>query len=352
MSDRAAVVAELAAYANKPATSRDIRAEPGDTFGRPPFTTLNRFFQALDSRAELDALLAEVAPLVRASDPFRGSTLALNCGTLVEMGGDPALVFPHLFAELPRHLALARRAREREPVAPGALFDADPEAARAAAGLRYLLLATMAVICRDAAFRQALRAKPEIVDDVEALREHSAEADFVAQVLGFTDGVELIVLAPDEQKGFRVALEAVATNAHLFTLLQAALIGDGHLAGEPLDEEVVAVARGEAPHTRRLSDHARFNFSPWYSLAADGPPGGAALDGIIALPVEGSPADVPRFDGVPVVLLSPPVFGHRGWESGFFANVHDALKSRADVVEVLPPEQVRAWLDRIRQAAR
>ncbi len=349
MPDRAAVLAALVEYANKPATSRDVRAEPGDTFGRPPFTVLNPFAQTLGSLAEFNALVAEVAPFVRAADPFRGSTIALNCGTFVEMGGDPDLVFPHLLGELPRHLALAIRAQEAN-LAPGALFDADPDAARAAAGLRYLLLATMTVICRKSAYRQALRANPAIGEAVETLRDSYREADFVALVLGYTDEMELLVLAPDAQKGFRVTLEAVASCAHLFTLLQGELIAGGHLAGEPIDPEVIAVARGETPPTQALIDHARFNFSPWYSLTPAESLAESALDGLIAMGVEASPADIPRFEGVPVVLVGPPVLASRSWDSNFFANVHDALRSRAEIVEVLPREQVFAWLDRIRAA--
>ena len=88
---------------------------------------------------------------------------------------------------------------------------------------------------------------PSIVKGVEDLRESHRETNFVAQILGFVDDLELLVLVPNELKGFRVQCEAVATNAHLFTLLQGALIGGGHLAGEPIDPEVIAVARGETP---------------------------------------------------------------------------------------------------------
>ena len=348
MPDRAAVIAALTEYANKPATSRDIRADASEVFGRPPFSLLNQFTQSLTARAELDALLADVAPLIRAADPFRGGVVAVNCGTLVEMGGDAALVFPHLLAELPRHLTLARRAHEREETAPAALFDADPDAARALGGLRYLLLATMTVICRKAEYRQALRANADIAEAVAVLRDGHAEADFVGQVLGYTDGVELLVLVPAEKKGFRVALEAVATNAHLFTLLQAALIGGGHLEGDPVDDDVVSVATGAVPATGVLMDHARFHYNHWTALTAAGtlePMAFGTWPG-----VGESPADIPIFDGVPVLLVGPPVFGSRGWDSNFFANIHDALRSRAEVVEALPRERVQEWLDRIRAA--
>lgn len=352
MSELATVLAALGDYANKPATAHDLRAEPGDTFGHPALVGLVRFVHSLGSRSDLDAVLTAVAPMIRAADPFRGATLALTCGSLVEMGGDPGAVFPHLLAELPRHLALARRAQERQEPAPGALFDADPDAAKAATGLKYLLLATMTLICRKAEFRQALRANPQISEDVEGLRDAHREAYFVARVLELTDGLELIVLAPNETKGWRVAIEAVASCAHLFTLLQAALIDGGHLAGEPTDPEVVAVATGEAMPDRLLTDHARLHFSPWYSLAPDGSLDTSGLDGLIAMGVEAHPAGIPRLDDVPVLLIGLPAFALREWDSNFFANIHEALRSRAEIVEVLPPERVTAWLARIRQARR
>ncbi|MDY3553241.1 hypothetical protein R5W24_002335 [Gemmata sp. JC717] len=339
MPDRATVLAALAEYVNRPTTAHDIRTEPGDIFSAPPFPQLVRFLPSLLTKEEWDTFVPEMASLLRAGDPFRVSALALNCGSLVEQGVPAALVAPHLLAALPRHLALARRAA-------GATFDADPDALRARSGLTFLLLATMAVLCRGAAFRQAARANPDIVTGVESLRKEHREADFVAQVLGFVDGVELLVLVPDEGKGFRVALEAVNTNGHLFTLLQAALLGGGHLTGEALDDAVVAVATGERPHEELLTDHARFNFAPWYADPADG------VSSLVALPVEGSPSDIPQLDGQRVVLLGPPAFASRSWDSNFFANIHDALRSRVTVVEVLPPERVAAWLDRIRQAAR
>lgn len=343
------VLSALADYANKPATAHDLRAEPGETFGNPAITGLMQFVAAQGAQSDREAALAGAAALIRAKDPFRGATLALACGTMVEWGADPGIVFPHLLAELPRHLALARRAHELD-LAPGALFDADPDAARAAKGLTYLLLATMTVICRNAEFRQSLRANADVVEGVEALRESHREADFVARVLELADDVELIVLAPNEVKGWRVRLEAVASCAHMFTLLQAALIDGGHLPGEPTDPEVVAVAKGEQPHERLLSDHARFHFSPWYSLAADGPSIESGLDGLIAMGVEAHPLGIPQLDDVPVVLVGPTAFASRSWDSNFFAGIHDALRSRAEIVETLPRDEVETWLDRIRRA--
>jgi hypothetical protein len=350
MSELAAVTAALTEYANRPATSHDVRAEAGEVFGHPPLVALMRFARSVDSRDELNAVLAEVAPLIRANDPFRGGVIAINCGSLVEMGGAPGLVFPHLFAALPRHLALAHRAREHKAPTPGALFDKDPDAARAAAGLTYLLLATMTVICRKAEFRQTLRATPDVVAGITNLRDTSDEAAFVAQVLVLTDDLELLVLVPEEQKGFRVALEAINNNFHLFTLLQAALISGGHRAGEPPNPEVLGVATGETPQQYARLDHARWHFYAWAGLLPDDTL--AATDFTTWIPGDAAPATIPILDGTRIVIVGPMVLDSRSWNSNEFAAIHDALRSRVDVVEVLPPDRVAAWLDRIKRAPR
>ena len=53
-----------------------------------------------------------------------------------------------------------------------------------------------------------------------------------------------------------------------------------------------------------------------------------------------------------MALIGPTVFGSREWDSNFFANVHEALRSRVDVVGVLPRDEVVEWLDRIARARR
>jgi hypothetical protein len=52
------------------------------------------------------------------------------------------------------------------------------------------------------------------------------------------------------------------------------------------------------------------------------------------------------------VILGPPVLGLRGWDSNFFANIHDALRSAARVAGELTPEEIADWCGRIRGARR
>ena len=87
----------------------------------------------------------------------------------------------------------------------------------------------------------------------------------------------------------------------------------------PVDPEVAAIARGDVPGLQRVVDHARFHLFDYTGLAGDP---SATLWG------EASPTEIPLLDGVRYVVIAPPLFGNRSWDSGFFANFHDALRSR------------------------
>src|SRR5262249_30881783 len=158
------------------------------------------------------------------------------------------------------------------------------------------------------AARQVARGDRALMDGLADLEADVPEANFLHQVLGFTDGLELLVLHPHERKGFRVVLEAVNFNFHLFTLLQGVLIGDpahGLLAGPAPDPRMLAVARGEEPHTELLSDHARFHFYNWTGWLPDRTY--AATDLATWVWGEGRPRDIALFEGRAVVLLGPTV---------------------------------------------
>jgi hypothetical protein len=67
---------------------------------------------------------------------------------------------------------------------------------------------------------------------------------------------------------------------------------------------------------------------------------------------EGVPAAIPELDGQRIIILGPSLLASRSWDSNFFANIHDALRSRTTIVEVLSPEQVNGWLERIKREPR
>lgn len=339
MPDLAAAVNAAFAYAHEPADLPTLLAPPSASFSHPAVRGLLDLAGSGDS---LDELLRRVAPTVGAPDPFKAAILAMVCGTLIEWGADPAGVADLLLARLPGFLAQAESVADRPDAEE---FAANPDGFRAAQALSLMLLPVMAVLARGMRYRQAARANPDLVRGVEALRERNREADFVATTLGFTDGMELVVLHPGEGKGFRVELEAVHKNFHLFTLLQGELIGGGHLPGEAVDPAVIAVATGEAAPEGPVHDHARFHYYTWGGLRPTD--GTARADLANWVWGEGVPADIPELGGERVVVLTPPVLD-RSWNGGFFANIHDALRSAARVVGVLTADEVAGYVGRAR----
>lgn len=295
-------------YVNPPLVRADIAAavkairwgRPGESpFGDP---ALRALFETASSAGpdERNDMVRQLAAMLDMPNAYRASCVALCCGALVELGADPTIA----------GLAIVNRLRSAaidQPVDRGAV--------------RQLDRAAMAHLCRSTVVRQAARHLPAIT---EVLAPYEA---FTARVLELVDDLVIHVLAPDQRKGFRVRLHAVATNGHMFTLLQGALIGGDRLVADPVDPAVLAIATGEVIATKSLSDHQRFRFDTWRGLATTN---SLRADFASWIPVEGSPRDLPIGpSGLPVVLLGPPLIAGRSWDSNFFANMHGALRSRA-----------------------
>jgi len=351
MSDLAAVVNAAFAYAQEPSDIETLLGPPSDAFRLPGPQGLLDFAKEVQTEEELNEILSRVVATVGVPDCFKAAVMALVCGTLVEWGADSTEFGNLMLARLPGFLALAESVAEHaETVAGEELYAASPDGFSAWQGLSLMLLATMAVMTRRVDFRQAARTDAELVLSLVALRDRNKEADFVATTLSYTDGLEMIVLHPEEGRAFLVELEAVNTNFHLFTLLQGELVGGGLLSGEPVDPAVIGVARGEVPHEALVSDQARFHFYNWAGLQPDG----TLAENDMATWVwgEAHPEEIPEFEGIRMLILGPPLMGVKPWDSNHFANIHDALRSSARVVQVLPEDQVAGWIEVLRRAPR
>jgi hypothetical protein len=280
-------------------------------FREPAFRAF--FTRAKAGRAVASELVHGILPALAEPDAYRASCVAIACGSLVEVGADPMIA----------GLAIVERFR-------AALAD-DPPLGKDA--LTMFDRAAMAHLCRRMELRVAARAIGGLVDDFAAFDDARDEHCFTAHVFRLVDDLELLVLHPPLGKGFRVRLEAVATNAHLFTLLTGALVNTGLLPGEPLSEEMRGIATGEIGAEDRMHDDQRFRYDNYAALVGETE---LCADLGAFLPVDASPRDIPALpDGRRVVLLGPPQLGGRSWDTSFFANMHDALRSSVTVVETL-----------------
>lgn len=348
MSDMLAAAQAVAAQ--KPVHDlADIAATDGEIFAGP---VCQDFFRRCHGAnvADLNAALSALMPALRSADFYHAGIVAILCGTLVEWGGDPAIAVGAIGERLRGQVSLAANVAPRwETDTPEAVFGDAPEAFGAHRTVHLTLRAVMAMICRDMAARQRVRSIAGLADALEELEPYVPEADFLRQTLALTDGMELVVLHPELRRGFRVSLEAVGTNFHLFTLLQDAVIGDpaqGFLPGAPTDKKTMAIARGEEPPIEDAYDSARFQFHNWFGLLPNGTVDGANMASWIW--GEGAPADIDPFDGERVVLLGKTVLASRSW-SGFFLHIHDALRSDVRVTARLSDAEVTGYLDRMHE---
>jgi hypothetical protein len=294
------------------------------------------------------------------ADPFAAGVLAVQLGGLVEHGQDPGKLGEAMVARLPGDLAAARRfvvrLAERDgtadpahaaPTALQAAASVEPLGAAAWAALVMLVPAAMAAWTRHPASRRVAARDHQLVEDASSLSHCSPYGYYIAELLSAADGVELVVLSPEQRKGFVVELEVVRNIAHLQALLEDALVGDpadGWLDGPPIDPDIAAIARSERMIAREQSYAIHWNLQHRDGIRER--PGIPNIPGISAtLPFEAKVGDLPPVNGRGVVLMRPAGPIKRGCGAGsFFAPIHDALRSRVHVRQVLDASEVDRWL--------
>ncbi len=307
------------------------------------------------SASERNGVLAELGPEIAACpDVFQAGRVAMLCGIVVEWGADPTIAIAAILERLTTQLTLAASVASTIDAANEAeLFATMPDAMKAWMGLRYMIKPAMTMLCLDLASRESARRHDALSVGIEALASLQREVKFLQRLLAFTDGEELIVLHPQESRGFRVRLEAIASNFHLFSLLQGVLVGEpatGLLAGPRPNRKVIATAKGDIPHDRLITDAAVWHCYNWTGLLPDGTLAATLMTTWVS--GAATPRDIPHFEGERVLLLGPPVPATRSWDSSFFTNLHEALRSKAEVVEILSADEVGLRLARIRKAPR
>lgn len=328
-------------------TYDEFPATDGELLTDPAYKNLLTICHSA-ATADRNAVLVDLAKIIiDAPRVFQASRVAMVSGIVVEWGADPKIAISAILEKLKLALGYA------EAVAPSITqaneaqrYEENTRCVSAWKSLRYLVMPAMTMLCLDTNARHAARQDVSFMRGVKSLAANHREVNFLHRLLNLVDGEELLVLHPQENKGFRVRLEAIATNYHLFSLLQGVLVGDGKLSGPRPNRKVIATATGEMPHDRIITDAALWHYASWKALLADGTPSDTRIIG------EATPRDIPLFEGERVVLLGPPMPGARGWDSTFFTNLHDALRSKVEIVEILSSDEVAIRLQRIGKTTR
>lgn len=312
---------------------------------------------------ELDEVLGALETPLRESDPYRSARVALFCGSLVEQGADPELLVDAVVDVMERCLfeALqlvveveARWDLDSPDDLPDEMlvqfFEQEAMWVKCWRALGFIILPAMTMLARSVSARERARERESLLQVVESMDEIHGLVDYLYQLLFMVDDKEFLVLHPGETKGFKVHVEGVRNNYHLFTLLQQALLLDPDgplLTGVTPEPELGEIARGEAPLQQPMSDLGLWKYVNWTQMAQHTDV--AALeDEAHQISGEGSPLAIRKFRDQRVILLET-TWSQHSWDANFFAPLHDALCSKVEVLEILSPTEVEHWLQQFAQ---
>ncbi len=338
-SDFEAYVDTLIAALRTPLTDEQLRASLSAPYSDPHFKAT-----PIEDLRDVNRALRTAAEALPELDPFDACRLGYVIGVFVEEGADANHVARDLVQCLARLLREVRPLSDREDPElegiedPRAYLDSDPLAARALLGLRDLSLAVMTSLCRAQRSRVEVRGWSEFREDLANIAFPNAW--YIEELLDCVDDLELTVLHPQQGRGYKVVAQAVRRNFHLFSLLQAELIGekrDGWLEGPPTDPAMRAYARGETHVRPSDTDFAAWHFGSWRSWTRAG---FVAEIGSTLLLGEMSPRDVPELDGHRYVILGQ-LDSSRSWDANFLASLHDAHEPRLWVQNLTKGEVAR-----------
>jgi hypothetical protein len=327
------------------------------------FAALQRIADATPkARAdEVDAALAKLVPVL-AEVPFgMGGDVAQIAGGMVDFGTDPTIVLPTLVGRAAEAMEQAARFAELYGAAFGDLPDASDQELIPSTVERFVETAPeRGIEQRDAYLlaqawfaggqwvqpvlylsqrkdvRVALPERPRLTAAVDEMREHIDTADWLSGLLLVLDDEPLLVLDRATGRGYRVTISGIGDNFQLHTLLAAALIGDesrGLLPGRrPTEAEIAAASDGE-DLTPSGGVRGNFNLVDAYGEWIWN---------------EGRPADIPKLEGVRVVVLDPPPY-ERSWNAG---RAYPLMRPTVTVTGMLPPDEAGHWLGLVKPSQR
>lgn len=304
--------------------------------------------------------IGRLVDTILAAAPMRSAMVAAACGALVEQGAHPYIAVHAIITRLGEALgeasqfvsACVERARaegipESEAIDRygAGLARTMSVQANAFSAMEIFCRPAVAMISRSKRARRAANDEGRMASRLRRFPLHHDMIHWLSQLLTVLDDEELIVIHPDYRRGYRVQIEGIAGNHQLFVLLEDALIGDeaaGWLGGDRPRPQTVEAARQYNQYNQATPHVFAFHYANWRALNA----AGVVEVGDNAetwLWPEGVPSDIPRFDGVRVVLLGDAPYTRPFGITSIFEGLEPALT----VAEKLTPEDVDGWLGRI-----
>ncbi len=317
-------------------------------------------------KSEQDAALRTLGRALGKVDGRGAQILSLALGALVEGGASPELAWPAVSQDLTGLLeratafasAVVKRAKDHHLDAAiehsgAAVAKKMPGEAEAWKASPSRCLAAVACLTRSKKLRARARKNESLAEACWPLSDAVAEIGYLLQALRIVDDEILLVLAPEAGLGWRVAVDAMPSNAELYVLLADLIVGDPkkrRLRGKrPDPKAIAAIHAGTEPPKSASSVVVPFHLVAWTALGPDGSVTPTDPDDTDhSIPVEGIPADIPTGPGKQRVVLVQDAPRARPIP---IAPSFEAFCSSARIVGELSAEEVEQTLLKLGKAA-
>jgi hypothetical protein len=284
------------------------------------------FFAALEGN---DQLLNEAVGYLPTLPPWGVSWLALTMGSAVELGYSAQLAGPSLLSFFRTWLERFPKADEDGNFNP---LSSEQEVIRDA--FPQFCQSVVAYLAHMPEVREAWGTDATLMDRISDLETLSYGASWVHEALSRSSDT-LLVLAPNSEQGFLFKYSNVANCFHLFSLLQLA-IGKKVPGGKNPSEKIRKIVDGK--HNEHESDEA------WWHYGDPRSPVSAIGDSIWG---EMTTRDLPKVEGMKIILLWPPILGGRSWGTSFFGLDLAAMPPSAVIERTCELSEVREWLRKL-----
>jgi hypothetical protein len=276
---------------------------------------------------ERNAALVTLAELIGMEDLRRARGIALLCGALVEGGCDPAPVGP----------ALVDRLR-------GAFEDAatgNPRQGYAWQALDAFWRPAIAAISVSPEIRAAGRILREPAEKVAG---QSDAGYWIKTMYSVLEDEPVMAIEPGTGLGIVGRISGVATNFQLNILMMDAFPLAHPNAPRRVSQAAAEVAKGSGPQQIAETVTGTWDLHTWKGADA-GRTLRQGTDNWIWN--EGTPSDIPLFEGRRVILLGPRSY-LRGWQA---ARTFAKLPATLDVERAMTGEEIESCLNRMAAAA-
>ena len=357
MSDFGSAVANLVGVAKK-------GGKPDWALRQAVHEALNAFDKR-DKKGTADALKV----LATAAKRLTGQpqqVLMLALGALVEAGAPPELAWPAVIDRLPETLVLATKFAQLcvdeadDPSYPDSVKSCGhivgkkkPALAAGWALMAPKCLAAVACLTRSSALREEARYNQKLIIAAEPLHQLVEPATFLNYAIRVVDHEPLLVIHPEQRRGFTFVIDDISTNLELYVLMLDQIAGDpkkGFVKVAKPNQRAVAVLKDPDAVVRKTPEvDLPFHTYAWTGLQPDGTLPDSETDRDVQHWVwtEGVPIEIPIFEGARVILLTKPVMKR----TAEIEPVFTALAPRVKLVSKLTSVEVDRVLAKMATAA-